>query len=295
MAIQELLKNKEQTDNYLLTMYDLPSEDPEEPGVPDLFHIWQPDLLSKTFCPPDYKPEQMVIAADLNLYYDVDHPLWHKRPDWFAALGVPYLYNDWDIRLSYVVWQEKVIPSIVVELLSPGTEKEDMGKTSRKQGEPPSKWEVYEQILGIPWYVLFNRHTNKFRIFKLVRQPGGSRKYFEIALSGKRIWLPDLKIGLGLWKGKYGIVESSWLRWFDKQGNPIPTPEEQERQRAEQERQRASNAEIRAEQEKQRASNAETRAEQERQRAEQERQRALNAETRAEMLAAKLKELGIEV
>jgi len=28
----------------LPTMYDLPSEDPEEPGLPDEFHLLQPEL-----------------------------------------------------------------------------------------------------------------------------------------------------------------------------------------------------------------------------------------------------------
>jgi len=28
----------------LPTMYDLPSENPEEPGLPDEFHSWQPQL-----------------------------------------------------------------------------------------------------------------------------------------------------------------------------------------------------------------------------------------------------------
>ena len=32
----------------LPTMYDLPSEDVEEPGLPDEFHLWQPQLLSFT-------------------------------------------------------------------------------------------------------------------------------------------------------------------------------------------------------------------------------------------------------
>jgi hypothetical protein len=36
----------------LPTMYDLPSEDPEEPGLPDEFHDLQPQLLSLTFRPP---------------------------------------------------------------------------------------------------------------------------------------------------------------------------------------------------------------------------------------------------
>ena len=32
------------------------------------------------------------------------------------------------MRLSYVRWQERVDPLIVVELLSPGTEEEDLGQ-----------------------------------------------------------------------------------------------------------------------------------------------------------------------
>ena len=283
MAIQECLQNLEYMDaylppeKYLATMYDLPSEDPKEPGVADLFHIWQSDLLSKTFCPPDYDPGQMMIATDLNLYYDPNNHLWHKRPDWFAVLGVPFLYDDLDIRLSYVVWQEKVIPNIVVELLSPGTENEDLGRIPSKPGQPPNKWEVYEQILGIPWYAVFSRYTDKLRIFQLAQLPDGRRKYCEIALSGKRIWLPDLKMGLGLWHGQYYGVERCWVRWYDKQGNWIPVPEE-----------RALDVELRAEHEKQRALDAELRAE-------QERQRTLDAELRLNKLEAKLKKMGMSL
>jgi hypothetical protein len=32
----------------LPTMYDLPSENPEEPGLPDEFHNFQPQLLRET-------------------------------------------------------------------------------------------------------------------------------------------------------------------------------------------------------------------------------------------------------
>ena len=78
----------------LPTMYDLPSEDPEEPGVPDEFHLHQPHLLRATFRPPLYDPQRVFSAADLNLYYDVEHPRWHKRPDWFVVLGVSRLYAE---------------------------------------------------------------------------------------------------------------------------------------------------------------------------------------------------------
>lgn len=52
----------------LPTMYDLPSEEPEEPGVPDIFHHYQPILLRETFCPPDYALDQMLVAVDLNIW-----------------------------------------------------------------------------------------------------------------------------------------------------------------------------------------------------------------------------------
>ena len=75
----------------LPTMYDLPSDDPEEPGLPDEFHDLQPQLLSATLRLQDYGRDQFFTGTDLNLYYDVRHPLRHKRPDWFLAVGVPRL------------------------------------------------------------------------------------------------------------------------------------------------------------------------------------------------------------
>jgi Uma2 family endonuclease len=218
----------------LPTMYDLPSEDPEEPGLPDQFHLLQPRLLDETFRPQNYPSDEIFVASDLNLYYDPRHPLWHKRPDWFAVLGVSRLYEQRDLRLSYVVWQEGVHPFIVVELLSPGTEKEDLGQTLRDIKQPPGKWEVYERMLRVPYYVVFDRYKYEFRAFKL---HGG--RYAEIALLDSRFWIPELELGLGVWRGQYQNVEQPWLRWYDGTLNWVLTSTEQESQRAEQERQRA--------------------------------------------------------
>lgn len=245
----------------LPTMYDLPSEDQEEPGLPDEFHDLQPQLLSLTFRPPKHPASRVFSASDMNLYYDVRHAQWYKRPDWFGVVGVPRLYDEVDMRLSYVVWQEGMNPFVVVELLSPGTEKEDLGETDQEklppeseelagngqaiqpqsENKPPRKWEVYEQILRIPYYGVFSRYTNQLRVFKLV---GGY--YQELELQEPRVWIPELDLGLGLWQGEYQGIERSWLRWYDAQGNWIPTEAEQERQQAEQEKQRAEQAESRA-------------------------------------------------
>ncbi|PPS43448.1 Uma2 family endonuclease [Chroococcidiopsis sp. TS-821] len=218
----------------LPTMYDLPSEDPEEPGLPDEFHDFQPELLRMTFQPPAYPLEQVFSASDMNLYYDVRHPNRYKRPDWFGVVGVSKLYEGRDLRLSYVIWQEGVNPFVVVELLSPDTEAEDLGRTEQKDNQPPTKWQVYEQILRIPYYVVFSRYTERLQVFRL---QGGH--YQELDLSEPKVWMPEIALGLGLWQGEFAGINRLWLRWYDRKGNWVSTEAEQERQRAEQERRRA--------------------------------------------------------
>jgi Uma2 family endonuclease len=209
----------------LPTMYDLKSEDPKEPGLPDEFHGFQPQLLRETFQPPNYPQNQVFVAADLNLYYDPQHPLWYKRPDWFAVLGVSRLYEGRDLRLSYVIWQEGVDPTVVVELLSPSTEKEDLGEGLREINQPPTKWEVYERILRIPYYVVFDRYTDQLRVFQNI-----AGRYQPLTLTQSRVWLPEIELGLGLWQGAYQGVERLWLRWYDGTENWIPTPAEKAQQ-----------------------------------------------------------------
>jgi Uma2 family endonuclease len=248
--------------NTLPTMYDLPSEDPEEMGLPDKFHDLQPHLLSET-CVPAI--EKKFIGIDLNLYYDVEHTGWYTRPDWFLVLGRSDSPAQSELRLSYLIWQEHIAPFLMVELLSPGTEAEDLGQTLRVVGKPPTKWQVYEQILRIPYYAVFDRYSNQFRMFCLQ-----GTKYVEQIISGQGFWFDDLQLGLGIWTGAYEDVEGQWLCWYDAAGNWVPSKQE-----------RILKAEQQAENAEQRANNAEQQVDQERQ--------------RADLLAAKLRELGIDV
>ncbi len=229
----------------LPTMYDLPSEDPEEPGLPDEFHDLQPQLLSRTLHLLGYSRQTGFTASDLNLYYDVKHPLWHKRPDWFLVVNVPRLYQGKELRRSYVIWQEKQSPKVVVEFLSSGTESEDLGRFYQEgsNGEkevqveadvedeatqispnPPGKFEVYEKYLRVPHYIVYSRYTQQLRYFQLE-----GKKYREQPLQAEnpRIWLTDLEVGLGIWTGEFEGVPSHWLRWCDGQGNCFLTDTEQ--------------------------------------------------------------------
>ena len=206
----------------LPTMYDLPSEDPLEPGLPDEYHGYQPLLLRYTFKPADCDLEEVFVGADINLYYDLRHLNWYKRPDWFAVVGVSRLYEGRDLRNSYVMWQELVSPFVVVELLSPGTEDEDLGQTVRKLGKPPTKWQVYEQILRVPYYIVFSRYTNELQAFRLV---GGEYESIDVGEEG--LLIPQLGLRLGLWQGRFENIERLWLRWFTASGELILTPGEE--------------------------------------------------------------------
>jgi Putative restriction endonuclease len=167
------------------------------------------------------------------------------------------------------VWQEGLAPFLMVELLSPGTEAEDLGSAARVSpevasgacparqtlrviGKPPTKWQVYEQVLRVPYYAVFDRYTNQFRVFCLQ-----GVRYAEVTITGQGFWFPELELGLGVWQGIYAEVEGLWLRWYDSAGNWVPTMKDrviQESQRADQESRRADSfACANGDQEQQRA------------------------------------------
>jgi hypothetical protein len=177
------------------------------------------------------------------------------------------------MRLSYVMWQERVAPLIVVELLSPGTKDEDLGQREQIEGETPAKWTVYERILKVPYYVVFDRATNELWQFELRRG-----RYRPARLKQGRLWVAEARVGLGLWDGSFDEVERSWLRWFDEKGDPIPN--------------RGEDAERRVLTERKAREEAERRALAEREARARERKARREAEGRARRLAERLRALG---
>ena len=164
----------------------------------DEFHDLQPQLLSLTFLPRNYPASEIFSGSDMNLDYDVHHTLCHKRPDWFAVVEVPRLDDRSEQRMTYVTWQEGVNSFVIVELLLPGTEKEDLGDNTDEENlppqsgnaagnepvletetkeEPPIKWDVYEPNLWVSVYAVFSRYTNKLRVFEL---KGGHYQELEL-------------------------------------------------------------------------------------------------------------------
>lgn len=223
----------------LPTMYDLPSEEVGEPGLPDEYHPLQAQLLRLTFQPSTYPAERVFSAMDMNIYYDEDNTRRYKRPDWFGVVGVPRFHNGRELRKSYLTWQEGVGPFIAVELLSSSTRNEDLGQTEAEPDGNPTKWQVYEEILRVPYYVIYDGERDSFQVFHWE-----NGRYRELELDGDRLWMEELGLGLRLWRGVHEGLERLWLRFDDASGELIPTEAERERQEKERERREKERAQT---------------------------------------------------
>jgi Uma2 family endonuclease len=138
-----------------------------------------------------------LVGSELNIHFDKNKPNWHKRPDWFLAVGVSPERNKLK-RKSYLTWQEQVRPYLLIEILSKSTEDEDLGLTERKDGVP-TKWEVYQDILKVPYYVCFDQRKSEIKAFR--REKSG---FVQMVIPKSGLWLKDIHLGLH-------ILERLWI------------------------------------------------------------------------------------
>lgn len=190
---------------------------------------------------------QYCIGQDSGIYWRLTDPPERgaEAPDWFYVPNVPPML-DGQPRRSYVMWKEIVAPLIAIEFVSgDGSEERDRSSPLTGEGAKAGKFWVYEQAIRIPFYAIYEVEKESVELYELVGNqyqpvPANPRGHFEVAPMG---------VELGIWPGQYGNETLPWLRWWDLNGNLIPTPEE----RVEQEKQRVEQEKQRAEQEKQRA------------------------------------------
>jgi Uma2 family endonuclease len=210
---------------------------------------------------------QYAIGQDSGIYWRLtDLPeRGAAAPDWFYVPDVPPLLNG-ERRRSYVMWQEIVAPLMAIEFVSgDGAEERDATSPLAGDNAKAGKFWVYERAIRIPFYAIYEVEKTAVEVYELI----GNRYHRSAPNAQGRYVVADLDVELGIWPGTYMNQTLPWLRWWDRNGNLLLAGDE------------------RAEQEKQRA-------EQEKQRADRETQRADQETDRAELLAAKLRELGID-
>ncbi|NJP09669.1 MAG: Uma2 family endonuclease [Leptolyngbyaceae cyanobacterium RU_5_1] len=183
---------------------------------------------------------QYCIGQDCGIYWRISEPpeKGAEAPDWFYVPHVPPILNG-QMRRSYVLWQEIVAPLIVLEFVSGD------GREERDATPFLGKFWVYEQAIRVPFYGIYEVANASIEVYHLVDG------CYHLLAANQRGHCPidPLGVELGIWPGRYQNVELPWLRWWDLQGNLLPTGDE----RAEQERQRAEQAEALLEQERSRA------------------------------------------
>ena len=169
--------------------------------------------------------KQYAIGQDSGIYwrYDADEPLRGAvAPDWYYVPDVPPLL-DGEFRRSYVMWKELVTPLIAIELSSAdGSEERDT--TPPSATEKPGKFWIYERILHIPYYGILVVEEGRGR---LEMYSWRNLKYQPVAPdANSRFEIEPLGVTLGIWHGVYRNMEADWLRWWDLDGNLLPTSEE---------------------------------------------------------------------
>jgi Uma2 family endonuclease len=157
------------------------------------------------------------FGIDMGIYTDPEQP--PIVPDGFLSLNVERSFDE-DLRLSYLLWEEEILPMLVLEVVS-----------TKPGGEYTTKLNKYAE-LGVLYYVIYNpkrRRKARLEIHKLIQ---GS---YELQ-NANPLWMPEIGLGIGSERAEYDDLTREWLYWYDRDANRYPTPYEQielERQRAE--------------------------------------------------------------
>jgi Uma2 family endonuclease len=148
------------------------------------------------------------FGVDMGIYYHPDLP--PIVPDGFLSLGVERFYDE-NLRPSYVLWEERRVPILALEVVS-----------RKYRGEYSTKKQEYAK-LGILYYVVYNptrRRKARLEVYKLVNN--------LYQLQDKNpVWLTEIGLGIGMERGTYLGIPREWLYWYNQQGERLLTPEEQ--------------------------------------------------------------------
>ncbi|MBC1237069.1 Uma2 family endonuclease [Nostoc sp. 2RC] len=225
--------------------YDLSARLPSSKELPDSDDTPVDNQLQKSI--PDLLRSLLAMAwADsmdwffgirMGIYYDPNLPA--IVPDAFLSLGVKRFYDE-NLRPSYVLWEEKKLPILVLEVVS----HIDRGEYSTKKAE-------YAR-LGFLYYVIYNPfrdENSRLEVYKLVNNAYellNGDVYDGLCL---RVWLPEIGLGIGIERGTYLGIPREWMYWYSQQGQRFLTPEEDRKlaqQQAQQTKQQAQQAEQKA-------------------------------------------------
>jgi Uma2 family endonuclease len=172
--------------------------------------------------------QDFFVSGNMFIYFSAEQVRNrdYRGPDVFFVWGVDGRKD----RPYWAVWEEGGrYPNVIIELLSPTTEKED--RTTKKT--------IYEKIFRTPEYFLYDPYTRRLEGWHFTN---GDYEPMEPDERGW-LWSRQLELYLGTWEGSFQDTERLWLRFFDVHGRLILIGREDQQQRADLEKQRADAAE----------------------------------------------------
>ena len=174
--------------------------------------------------------EDFFAGGNMFLYYNEEQlrDRDFRGPDFFFVWGVDRRRE----RNYYAIWREGGrYPNVILELLSLTTAKID--RTLKR--------ELYQNTFRTPEYFLCDPYVGSLEGLRLNGTPG-----YEAIAPDERGWLwsKQLQMWLGTWSGEFLGQTATWPRFYDADGQLVPTFAEAAQQHAEQEKQRAEAAEA---------------------------------------------------
>ena len=193
------------------------------PRPPSYAELWQEDEELES----DPHVIQIFSMRDALRHRYRDRPdvfVGANMPVYFSALQVrnkdfraPDLFVVFDSKVGverdfWIVWEEERTPDIVVEVLSESTEHVDRGR----------KKDIYERVLQVPEYFLFDIYEGRVEGFRLE-----DRRYRPIDANPEgRLPSHVLGVELGVVSAVLDGREGRWLRFFEPDGRLVPTAAE---------------------------------------------------------------------
>jgi Uma2 family endonuclease len=148
-----------------------------------------------------YSPEQARDVAIGRPYF--------RGPDWFLVDGA----EPREGRKAWVRWMEGGrLPDIILELISPSTEKIDRN----------DKMKLYSRVFRTPEYYLYDFETGELEGYRLA---GDLYQPMRLDEQG-RLRSEVLGLDFGLWNGRVEEETADWIRLFQPDGSLVPTAAE---------------------------------------------------------------------
>jgi hypothetical protein len=137
-------------------------------------------------------------------------------PTWFVVPGATPATVASTRQRVYLMWSQHISPLLVLELTS--------GEGAAYDPTPGSgEYWLYEQVIQAQYYAIYDIAQARLEVYH-----HGEQQYQQLAPNAQdRYHIAGLDVELGIWQGFYGNIKLPWLRWWDMQGELLPTPAEQ--------------------------------------------------------------------